>query len=483
MQDAPARTFFGSVAALVIAGFAATALPLIVALVVGSIQVSHLTRQSERTILDSAHATRSSEFVADELVSMERNARQYVVLGDPALLRLYQERYAQLLATLQNLDTTSLGVDNRAQLESIRRLATDVTNVIAQSPPDSEAVASALGQFAKLHRDAANLRQASDASMDRELNALTSRSNDVQQAFIWQSILLGSSGVILATLFVIAILRPIRQINRSISRMGAERFDEPISVDGPRDLRQIGERLDWLRTRLQQVDQQKNEFVRHMSHELKTPLANIRESTGLLLDNTVGCLNETQHDIVRILDSSAQRLHLLVDNLINLARWREHHAVSIGSFELGGLIEAEVRGHRLLLERKSLRLSVSRPESLMVNADRERMRTLIANLLSNAIKYSPVGGTITLKVLAGSGEVVLDVTDEGPGIVKSDKERVFEPFFQSAGNASVEGTGIGLSLVRECISSHGGTAAFIDGARGAHFRAHLPILDSVAETA
>lgn len=478
MQDAPTRTFFGSIATLVIAGFVLTALPLIVALVVGSVQVNHLTRQSVRTILQSAHATSASEFIADELVSMERNARQYAVLDDPSLLKLYQERYVQLLATLQQLEGINAGSSNHDELQAIRKGTTSITRAIEQKPMKPGQVQAALGQFNQLRQYAADLRRTSDAAMDRELEALTARSANVQRALLWQSVLLGLFGLVLAAAFIAAILRPIRQINQTIARLGAERFDEPVHVDGPRDLRGIGERLDWLRERLQQVEQQKNEFVRHMSHELKTPLANIRESTSLLLDNTVGRLSEGQRDIVSILDSSGRRLHLLVDNLINLARWREQRTVTVSHFEFIALVRNQLKEHRLLMERKFLQLDLVEPEAIWISADNERIKTLFANLLSNAIKYSPEYGTIHIKVCDQAGTLVLEIKDEGPGIPAEDTERVFEPFFQSANTAHIEGTGIGLSLVRECILAHGGSGEFLDSETGAHFRADLPVMEN-----
>lgn len=479
MRDARARTFFGSIAALVIAGFAATALPLIVALVAGSIQVNHLTRQSERTILQSAHATRASEFVADELVSMERNARQYAVLNDKSLLRLYKERYTQLLDTLQQLDAIEQDGAHRGDLQAIRRLTAEITLAIEQEPVDPARVQDALARFSRLRQYAANLRAASDATMDKELDALSARSTRVQKAFLWQSTLLGLFGLGLAALFIGAILKPIRQINGIISRLGAERFDDAVNVEGPRDLREIGERLDWLRQRLQQVEQQKNEFVRHMSHELKTPLANIRESTSLLLEDKVGRLSPAQRDIVSILDRSGRRLHLLVDNLINLARWREHHAMSVSRFDLDELIDNQVKAHRLLLERKSLQLAVTKPDAVCIAADKERINTLLANLLSNAIKHSPDCGNITIDIRRQENDLILDIADEGPGIPMADAQRVFEPFYQSANNQTAEGTGIGLSLVRECIEAHGGCGEFLKSEHGAHFRARLPIIEDM----
>lgn len=470
------RSVFGSVAALVIAGFTATALPLVIALVTGSVQVNTLTRQSERTIVESVHATRASEFVADELVSMERNARQYVVVNNEALLRLYRERYSQLLSTLADLSGTDVGAANKDKIDEIKRLAGIVTQALEQQDIDNASIIRPLKNFSLMHKLAGELRDAGDRAMDRDISDLSTRSASMQRAFIFQSIALGSLGVFLAALFISAILRPLRQINQAINRLGAEKFSDEIRVDGPRDLHEIGERLDWLRDRLRQVEQQKNEFVRHMSHELKTPLANIRESTGLLLDNTVGDLNDEQREIVSILDHSGRRLHLLVDNLINLARWREHHAMSPVSFDLVKLVESQVAGHKLLLERKSLEIDIDTPDSLQIEADRERIKTLVANLLSNAIKYSPPQSRIRIRLSREDSQALIEVIDSGPGIAPAEREKVFEPFYQTDTSGKIDGTGIGLSLVQECLQSHGGYGEFVACTSGAHFRAHLPLL-------
>ncbi|HKI74123.1 MAG TPA: HAMP domain-containing protein, partial [Pseudomonadales bacterium] len=262
---------FGSVTALVVAGFTATALPLVIALVTGSVQVHSLTRQSERTIVESVHATRASEFVADELVSMERNARQYVVVNDAALLKLYEERYSQLGNTLTQLAGTDVGAANADKIEEIKGLAALVTRALQQQDLQDTDIVTALNNFGLMHKLAGELREAGDKAIDRDMGNLSNRSELMQRTFLLQSAALGGLGVLLAMLFISAILKPIRQINSAINHLGAEKFTDSIAVDGPRDLQEIGERLDWLRTRLQQVEQQKNEFVRHMSHELKTP--------------------------------------------------------------------------------------------------------------------------------------------------------------------------------------------------------------------
>ena len=114
--------------------------------------------------------------------------------------------------------------------------------------------------------------------------------------------------MILVLIFTILVARPIRQIDRAIGQLGESGFSKPIEVEGPTDLRRLGRQLEWLRIRLLELAQEKNKFLRHMSHELKTPLANIREGTELLLDGSVGDLEGSQREVTGILRTNGLNL-------------------------------------------------------------------------------------------------------------------------------------------------------------------------------
>ena len=157
--------------------------------------------------------------------------------------------------------------------------------------------------------------------------------------------------------------------------------------------------------------------------------------------------------------------------------------MTMSRFNATELVDHVVSDHRLLLDRKSLKLNIERPENIPVYADEERFKTLLANLLSNAIKYAPDGTAIGVKMRVEDDKLTLEVRDHGPGIPAQDNGKVFEPFFQSANSTNVEGTGIGLSLVRECIEAHGGCGEFLPCNDGAHFRAVLPIIERATDHA
>src|SRR5262249_40533453 len=117
-------------------------------------------------------------------------------------------------------------------------------------------------------------------------------------------------------------------------------------------------------------------------------------------------------------------------------------------------------------------------EDVTLVADRGKIRLILENLVSNAVKYSPKGGTIHLMARTAGAQVILDVADSGPGIPPEDRAHIFDAFYtgRAAKSTAVKGTGIGLSVVLEFVSAHGGTVQIVDGQfPGAHFRITLPL--------
>jgi two-component system sensor histidine kinase GlrK len=299
-----------------------------------------------------------------------------------------------------------------------------------------------------------------------------------RRSLFWQSAALVPVTVGLAILFTFLIARPIRQMGQAIHRLGDGSFTTPVSVSGPAELTALGEELDWLRRRLMELEQEKNVFLRQMSHELKTPLASIREGTELLCDGTVGDLSDMQTEVVEILRESGMELEQRIENLLSFSTWQQSKAqLTVGQFELGNVIDNVVDNHRMEAVTKKLEIRTSLKEVTLL-ADREKVRMALDNLVSNAVKYSPVGGRIGIRMARKAEKVVVDVMDEGPGIPSDERERIFEPFFQGKmpSGRHVRGTGIGLSVVHECVEAHGGNVGVrVRPTGGSHFRITLPV--------
>jgi two-component system sensor histidine kinase GlrK len=249
-------------------------------------------------------------------------------------------------------------------------------------------------------------------------------------------------------------------------------------VAGPSDLQSLGRQLEWLRNRLLELAQERNRFLRHMSHELKTPLANIREGTELLMDGSVGELSEGQQEVAAILRSSGMRLQQDIENLLSFSAWQSKTAsLELSEFDLKSLVNAVLRNQQLTLASRNVRVK-HKVEDLRLRADREKIRMVLDNLLSNATKFTPVNGVIYLRARREDAQLILEVADSGPGIPPDERSRVFDAFYQGSTpqQGHVKGTGIGLSVVMECVHAHGGIVEIVDGEfPGAHFRIHLPL--------
>jgi two-component system sensor histidine kinase GlrK len=272
--------------------------------------------------------------------------------------------------------------------------------------------------------------------------------------------------------------KPVRQIDKAIHRLGEGDFETQVTVTGPDDLVFLGERLDWLRKQLAEVEKTKAMFVAQVSHELKTPLASIREGAELLADGVVGRLNAQQQEISAILCKSSIHLQKLIENLLGFSKSQASISpLHISDVQMAEVVTSVLADHQAVILKKKLRMDV-KLKPVTVHGDYARLRTVVDNLLSNAIRYTPPEGRIELDLGARTGEMVLEVADTGPGVPIADQGKIFEPFYQGSIPAPgpIKGTGLGLSICREFVLAHGGTLHLVDSTtRGARFRFSLPL--------
>jgi two-component system sensor histidine kinase GlrK len=285
--------------------------------------------------------------------------------------------------------------------------------------------------------------------------------------------------VFLVVGFIVLIARPIRQIDEAIRRLGAGEFSAEVVVGGPQDLQDLGARLEWMRGRLLWLEEQKNRFLRQVSHELKTPLTAVREGAELLNEEVGGKLSPEQREISEIIRHNSIELQKLIEDLLSYGASQFHKtALAVGPVSVKEVFRRVAEDQKLALRAKGVRLEMDTPD-VTVAADSEKLRIILDNLLSNAIRFSPPGGTVLATARADGACCDLEVTDEGPGIAREVRDRMFDPFYQGRHTAEglVRGTGIGLSVVREFVHAHGGTVEVVDdaGKRGARLRVRLPL--------
>ena len=463
---------------LILVGFGFVALPLLIAALVALYNLDSVAKQSEQLVTTGVSAAENNRRLTEQLSSLERVARQYQVLQNPESLQLMAQDLAALESQLDSM-APLLEQANATRLAiSIRSGAQRIFDALSNSELSEAEVTATIALFPPLRQRVLRLTAATTAHVDSELSSLQETARKAQRFSAWQVVALIPGTIILVSIFTLLVARPIRQIDRAIGQLGESGFSKPIEIKGPTDLERLGRQLEWLRLRLLELAQEKNKFLRHMSHELKTPLANIREGTELLLDGSVGDLEGPQREVTDILRMNGVKLQQLIENLLSFSAWQaKSEVLSLSDFSLRAQVISVAKSQRLALKAANIQLKLE-VDDIIVNADQDKIRTVLDNLLSNAIKFTPRGGVITIRAGSTPASFMLEFGDTGPGIPEDESPRIFEAFFQGRREqgGQVGGTGIGLSVVLECIQAHDGSVELIDTDEfpGAHFRIHIP---------
>jgi len=212
-------------------------------------------------------------------------------------------------------------------------------------------------------------------------------------------------------------------------------------------------------SRLKQADEIRRDFVANVSHELRTPLSIFHGNLETLLEAGDLDENETRH-IYEVMKRHSDRLNLLVNDLLSLARLESNEAnLQLAEIRLRDFLEGITHDWEKRLAGKNLRLELQVPDDFpMVHADERRLEEVVHNLLDNAVKYSHQNGRVLIQAGAPDQEVVLCVRDEGVGIAANDLPRIFERFYRAdrARSRELGGTGLGLSIVKHIAQLHGG---------------------------
>ncbi|MGH7166227.1 MAG: sensor histidine kinase, partial [Nitrospiraceae bacterium] len=266
-------------------------------------------------------------------------------------------------------------------------------------------------------------------------------------------------------------------------------FDASVDVAAPTDVRELVTTVNWMGGKLQELDEMKEEFLAHLSHELRTPMASIREGTQLLLDEIPGPVSPAQRETLRIMMGSSERLIRLISTLLDLSKMEAGMMkYQIVPTDLKRLAEASVNKVRLLAEAKRIQIMTDAPPGrLWVRVDGTRIEQVLDNLLSNALKFSPEGAVVNLRMEADQAADVVRVmvSDTGPGISAEELPHIFERFYQgrtqgrTAARTPMAGSGLGLALAKRVVEAHRGRITVeSERGKGTTVRFALPLSSS-----
>jgi signal transduction histidine kinase len=209
-------------------------------------------------------------------------------------------------------------------------------------------------------------------------------------------------------------------------------------------------------TYLKELDQMKNDFVHTVSHDLRSPLTALLGYAELI--DRIGPLNDQQHEFLQRIQASVQHITTLVNDLLDLGRLEAGFDTRRESVQIGSVLkytldtfENQARARKIDL------VSETSPDLPPLRANPIRIRQMLDNLVGNAIKYTQQGGKVDVHANLMDDQIILRVSDNGPGIPPGEQTRIFDKFFR-ASNApdSVQGSGLGLAIVKSIVESHRG---------------------------
>ncbi|MFS0689109.1 two-component system histidine kinase PnpS [Sporosarcina sp. 179-K 8C2 HS] len=211
-------------------------------------------------------------------------------------------------------------------------------------------------------------------------------------------------------------------------------------------------------TKLVRLEEIRKDFVANVSHELRTPITSIKGFTETLLD---GAMNdpETSKEFLGIIQKESDRLHLLINDLLELSGIeREGFQLQHSKVSVSDVVDNAMKIVNGLLERKNMHFKINVDSEIVIEADSDRLIQVMVNLLTNAINYSKENTTITINASQTADEAIIEVRDEGMGIDRTELPRLFERFYRvdRARSRNSGGTGLGLAIVKHLIEAHGG---------------------------
>ena len=291
---------------------------------------------------------------------------------------------------------------------------------------------------------------------------------------LWRQAVLVLAAALLAWFAVRFVLRPLMRLKLNVEARGPTDLADFDPAEVHKELRPLVVAMNGYMARLQTLIAAQRRFIADASHQLRTPLTVLKTQAELALrefDRTP-CDPQALREVVASIAVTTDSTVHLANRLLTLAR--AEHGAAEGEMKILSLVDsARQVGLELALPavKKEIDLALEADGDVRINGNALLLHELIVNLVDNAIRYTPPGGKVTLRVHlepAEDGQPVLEVEDSGIGIAAAERERVFAPFYRasSAQQVNADGTGLGLTIVRDIAALHGALIVLADGAHG-----------------
>lgn len=280
--------------------------------------------------------------------------------------------------------------------------------------------------------------------------------NEMHILFGWLlalTIILSIVMVIFSTKYLV---NPITKLTTATKSLSNGNYNVDLDITRHDELGELSHSFSRMANKLEQMDDMRKEFISNISHDIQSPLSNIKGYTNLLKSESIS--PEEKNNYISIINEEIIRLSTLTKQLLLLASLdRDEDILRRKSFNVGKQMKELIRNYQWQIAEKGITLEFTLPD-VEINGDPSLLNTVWDNLLTNAIKYNQSNGSIEISIEEKEKSVLVTFEDTGIGMNDKEKERIFDRFYRAdtARTRSVEGTGLGLSIVAAIVKLHGG---------------------------
>ena len=280
--------------------------------------------------------------------------------------------------------------------------------------------------------------------------------NEMHYLFGWILIISITLSIVMVLFSTKYLVKPISNLTKATQALAKGQFNVDLKVTRHDELGELTDSFLKMSKQLEQMDDVRKEFISNISHDIQSPLSNIKGYINLLENDSIS--HEERIQYISIINGEIGRLSILTKQLILLASLdRNEDILKKKTFNLGNQIKELVHHYQWAINEKGIMLSYSLPD-IELNGDPSLLNTVWDNLLSNAIKYNKSSGSIDISIEDKGEFVSITFEDTGVGMKETELNRIFDRFYRAdlARTRTVEGTGLGLSIVATIVKLHGG---------------------------
>jgi signal transduction histidine kinase len=280
--------------------------------------------------------------------------------------------------------------------------------------------------------------------------------NEMHILFGWIFVIAITLTIIMVLIYTKYLVKPISTLTKATKSLANGDFNVEMEITRHDELGELSHSFLWMAKKLSQMDEMRKEFISNISHDIQSPLSNIKGYTSLLESEAIS--QEERIQYVSTINGEIRRLSTLTKQLLLLASLdRNEDMMRKKRYNAGQQLKELVRNYQWIVGEKELMLSYSLPD-IEIIGDPSLLNTVWDNLLSNAIKYNKQNGSIEISMEERADTVLVTFADTGIGMGNSEVDRIFERFYRAdmARTRTVDGTGLGLSIAKTIVDLHGG---------------------------